>query len=159
MEFVTQVLMDQSNKYLLIFILFFVSCEKQVSVSDRDSLKSGQLDGELAQEDLLNKLILEKVLAVALPIEDLNWSDDGTPAIHNGEPYTGWIKQSVDPVFGVAYLNDGVDDGPFLLIHLNGKPLMSGAFSEGLKSGKWISWDEGGQVESEESWFKGEKLP
>ena len=151
--------MDQPNQYLLIFILLFASCEKQASDSERDSLKSGQLDGELAREDLLNKSVLEKVLAAALPIEDLDWPDDGTPAIHKGEPYTGWITQSSDPVFGVAFLSDGIDDGPFLLIHPNGEPMINGSFSEGLKSGKWISWDENGQVESEESWLKGEKLP
>lgn len=151
--------MDRSNKYLLIFILFFASCEKQASESGQDSLKSNQLVGDLAQEDLLNQSILEKVLSTALPIEDLNWSDDGTPAMQNGVPYTGWIKQSSGPVFGVAFLNDGVDDGPFLLIHPNGEPSMTGAFSKGLKSGKWISWDESGKVESEESWLRGEKLP
>ena len=56
-------------------------------------------------------------MAAALPIEDLDWPDDGTPAMHKGEPYTGWITQSSDPVFGVAFLSDGIDDGPFLLIH------------------------------------------
>jgi antitoxin component YwqK of YwqJK toxin-antitoxin module len=151
--------MDRPNKYLLIFFLFFASCEKQASKSERDSLKSGQLDGELVQEDLLNHSILEKVLSTALPIEDLNWSDDGAPAMQNGMPYTGWIKQSSGPVFGVAFLSDGIDDGPFLLIHSNGEPSMTGAFSKGLKSGKWISWDENGHIESEESWLRGEKLP
>ena len=155
----TPILMDQPNKYLLIFILLFASCEKQASYSERDSLKSVQLEGELAREDLLNKSVLEKVLATALPIEDLDWSDDGKPAMHKGEPYTGWIRQSSDPVFGVAFLSDGIDDGPFLLIHPNGEPMLNGSFLEGLKSGKWISWDENGQVESEESWLKGEKLP
>ena len=147
------------RQFLLIFILLFASCEKQVSDSERGSLKSGQLDGELAREDLLKKSVLEKVLATALPVEDLDWPDDGTPAMHKGEPYTGWITQSSDPVFGVAFLSDGIDDGPFLLIHPNGEPMMNGFFSVGLKSGKWISWDKDGQVESEESWLKGEKLP
>ncbi len=150
--------MTQLKKYLLIPILSFASCEKQITENGTSSLNSDYLDSGIFPEDLLDESILKKVLVGALHVEDLDWLDDGSPAMRDGKAYTGWVQQSNDSVSGVACLKEGFDDGPFLFIHSNGKPMLNGTFSDGLKSGKWTSWNEVGQVESEEIWLRGEKI-
>jgi len=44
--------------------------------------------------------------------------------------------------------------GPYILDHENGKPFIRGEFVNGLKEGRWVSYDSTGQLKSEEFFIK-----
>jgi antitoxin component YwqK of YwqJK toxin-antitoxin module len=105
--------------------------------------------------DLLQKANLKDILKEAISIKDLNWSESGNPANINGTPYTGWVKKSGDYLHGIGYLKNGIEDGPFLFLHENENPKLTGSFNNGLKSGTWTTWKDDGSLISKETWLNG----
>ena len=108
--------------------------------------------------DLLQKSNLEKVLEEAISLQELNWTEDNSPAMLNGTAYTGWIKQKDEFQVGVGYLKDGIEDGPFIFLYENAKPKLMGSFEKGLKSGKWTAWKTDGSIQTQEIWKQGKLL-
>jgi hypothetical protein len=140
--------MKYKKLYIVVCALIFSSCGKNEDISS----SSG---GSFLTADLLDKPVLEEVLTRAISFEDLNWVADNTPATLNDLPYTGWIKHQSDETWGVAHLQNGIEHGPFLFMHQNGKPKLSGAYLSGSKSGKWKTWEYSGLVIAEEVWANG----
>ena len=143
---------------ILVSLLTFTACEKEIIDNEPSTLASNIGDGGFPAIDLLEKINVISVLADAISINDLEWGDDNLPATLKNLPYTGWIKHSSGPSFGVGYLVDGVEHGPFLIKHDNGEPRISGFYSRGIRSGKWITWNEDGTLNNEVIWANGKRV-
>jgi hypothetical protein len=49
----------------------------------------------------------------------------------------------------VCEFHDHRPDGPFLAFHPDGKHWIEGAYSEGVKDGRWRQWDKSGSLVAE----------
>ena len=55
-------------------------------------------------------------------------------------------------IMSVTHFAEDLPDGPFAFYFENGSKQIEGVYRAGMKTGKWISWDDQGNVLSEESY-------
>ena len=150
--------MKYKKTIILISLLALTACEKEIDKNEPSTLATNIGDDSFPTVDLLEKSKVAKLLVDAMSISELEWGDDNSPATLKNTPYTGWVKHSSESASGLGYLFDGVEHGPFLIKYANGKPKLSGFYSSGLRSGKWITWSEDGNLKNEELWVDGKMV-
>ena len=148
--------MNIKKSPFILFLIFLSSCSTEDTINPT-AYTEKNVDGILSI-NLLDRSNLDKVLEEAISLQELNWTEDNSPAMLNGTTYTGWIKQTDEFQVGVGYLKDGIEDGPFIFLYENAKPKLMGSFEKGLKSGKWTAWKTDGSIQTQEIWKQGKLL-
>ena len=143
----------------LIIILFAVSCGQTEEFNEADAFNCGDIKYSEGKAYFEDNLVTGGCFAYAngrdgLKIELLSFKKGIRDGLQKGYYAEYGSNSNVQPLLYEAYVKNGEVHGSYNQYYLNGNIEIQGQLNNGVKNGKWVYYDQDGNINREEIYNK-----